>query len=63
MIFTLSIMFIPDEDTLRSDLAQIMCTMSTQARDFHVISPSLEDTYYDIYNQLIALDPDAYAID
>ena len=62
MIISVLIMFLPvnDEYELRSRLAQIVRTMAIQVRDDGFISPVIEDHFYSIYNQLIALDPDQY---
>ena len=58
-------MFMPvnDELTLRSRLAQYRRTMDYQKCTYGQISFELENQYYSVMNQLIALDPDQYAID
>ena len=63
MIISILIMFIHvyDKHELRSRLAQIVRTMAIQVRDHGFISPVIEDHFYSVYNQLIALDPDQYS--
>ena len=58
-------MFMPvnDELTLRSRLAQIIRSMDHQKCTYGQISLELENQYYTVMNELIALDPDQYAID